>query len=100
MDILDVEINQKNYIKILSICLLFVFLIIGIYYAVLLIPKGYTLEKETKVAAFEDEKDLEEEVNNFLFFFTINVIDIKYQVAVSIFSEEQVFCFSAMIIYS
>ena len=58
MDILDVEINQKNYIKILSICLLLVILIIGIYYAVLLIPKSYTLEKETKVAAFEEEKDL------------------------------------------
>ena len=58
MDILDVEINQKNYIKILSICVLVVLLIIGIYYAVLLIPKSYTPEKETKVAAFEEEKDL------------------------------------------
>ena len=29
----------------------------------------------------------------------IEIIDIKYQVGVGIFSEEQIFCFSAMIIY-
>ena len=55
---------------------------------------------KVKIFDFEDEKDLEEEVNNFLGENTINVIDIKYQVSVSVFSEEQVFCFSAMIIYS
>ena len=55
---------------------------------------------KVKIFDFEDEKDLEEEVNNFLSENTINVIDIKYQVSVSVFSEEQVFCFSAMIIYS
>ena len=27
------------------------------------------------------------------------VVDIKYQVSVGVFSEEQVFCFSAMIVY-
>ena len=46
----------------------------------------------------EDESDLEEDINDFLLL-DIDVIEIKYQVAVSIFSEEQVFCFSAMIIY-
>ena len=55
---------------------------------------------KVKIFDFEDEKDLEEEINNFLANNTINVIDIKYQVGVSIFSEEQVFCFSAMVIYS
>ena len=55
---------------------------------------------KVKIFDYEDEKDLEEEINNFLSTNTINVLDIKYQVAVSIFSEEQVFCFSAMIIYS
>ena len=49
---------------------------------------------------FEDEKDLEEEVNEFLDEISGEVIDIKYQVSVSIYSEEQVFCFSAMIIYN
>ena len=54
-----------------------------------------------KVKLFDEihELDLEQAVNNFLFFFEGQVIDIKYQVALGIFSEEQVFCFSAMIIY-
>lgn len=55
---------------------------------------------KVKIFDLEDEKDLEEEVNNFLSENNINVIDIKYQVSVGVFSEEQVFCFSAMIIYS
>ncbi len=47
----------------------------------------------------EDEQDLENSVNSFLSEIGNSVVDIKYQVAVSIFSEEQVYCFSAMIIY-
>ena len=47
----------------------------------------------------ESEKDLEESVNNFLEDLDKEVIDIKYQVSCSIFGEEQIFCFSAMIIY-
>ena len=57
-------------------------------------------DMKVKIFDFEDEKDLEEEINNFLSENTINLLDIKYQVGVSVFSEEQVFCFSAMIIYS
>ena len=53
-----------------------------------------------KVFDFEDEKDLEDEVNEFLYEISGEVIDIKYQVSVSIYSEEQIFCFSAMIIYN
>ena len=45
------------------------------------------------------EKDLEEEMNNFLDD-DIEVIDIKYQVAVQICGEEQIYCFSSMIIYT
>ena len=54
-----------------------------------------------KVKIFDEnhEKDLEQSINEFLDNEDINVIDIKYQVALSVFSEEQVFCFSAMIIY-
>lgn len=54
---------------------------------------------KVKILDFEDEKDLEDEVNLFLSDNDIDVIDIKYQVSVGVFSEEQVFCFSAMIIY-
>lgn len=46
----------------------------------------------------EDESDLEEDINEFITEF-IDIVDIKYQVAVSVFGEEQIFCFSAMIIY-
>ncbi len=54
-----------------------------------------------KVKLFDEghEKDLEAAINEFLSEEKVEVIDIKYQVAVSVFSEEQVFCFSAMIVY-
>ena len=48
----------------------------------------------------ESEKDLEESVNSFLEETDKEVIDIKYQVSCSIFGEEQIFCFSAMIVYT
>ena len=55
---------------------------------------------KVKIYDFEDEKDLEDEVNEFLETLDKEVIDIKYQVSVSIYSEEQIFCFSAMIVYN
>ncbi len=53
---------------------------------------------KVKVFDFEDEKDLENAINDFLDD-TMEVIDIKYQVSMGIFSEEQIYCFSAMIVY-
>ncbi len=57
-----------------------------------------------KVKIFDEahEKDLEEDINDFLDELEDDkeVIDIKYEVSTSIFSEEQVYCFSAMIIYT
>lgn len=54
-----------------------------------------------KVKIFDEahEKDLEQAINEFLEG-DIEVIDIKYQVAISVFSEEQIYCFSAMVIYT
>lgn len=46
------------------------------------------------------ELDLEAAINKFLSELEGEIIDIKYQVALSIFSEEQIYCFSAMVIYS
>lgn len=57
-------------------------------------------EMKVKIFDMEDEKDLENEVNDFIDTMDGEVIDIKYQVSVGVFSEEQVFCFSAMIIYT
>ena len=53
-----------------------------------------------KVKIFDEghEKDLEDSVNKFLEECE-DVIDIKYQVAISIVGEEQLYCCSAMIVY-
>ena len=55
-----------------------------------------------KVKVFDEnhEKDLELKINKFLSENDIEIFDIKYQVGISIFGEEQVYCFSAMIIYN
>ncbi len=52
-----------------------------------------------KVKLFDEnhEKDLEDSINKFIG--DKDVIDIKYQVAISINGEEQLYCFTAMIIY-
>ena len=47
----------------------------------------------------EDELDLENDINAFLGDSSIEVFEIQYQVGVSVFSEEQIFCFSALILY-
>ena len=56
-----------------------------------------------KVKIFDEmhEKDLEESINGFLDNLSENdeVIDIKYEVSIAMFSEEQIYCFSAMIVY-
>ncbi|MDD2203447.1 MAG: sporulation protein Cse60 [Bacilli bacterium] len=54
-----------------------------------------------KVKIFDEnhEKDLENSVNAFLDTLEGEVIDIKYQVGVSVFAEEQIYCFSVLIIY-
>ena len=61
----------------------------------------YILGDFMKVKIFdeENEKDLEKDINDFIEELDKEVIDIKYQVSCSIYSEEQIFCFSAMIIY-
>ena len=53
-----------------------------------------------KVKIFDEEceKDLENSINSFLNG-SIDVIDIKYQIAIATSGEEQLYCFSAMIIY-
>ena len=54
---------------------------------------------KVKLFDMEDELDLEVAINDFLDNISGEVIDIKYQVSMGIFSDEQVYCFSAMIIY-
>lgn len=54
-----------------------------------------------RVKVFDEshEKDLESAVNAFLDNLDSVLIDIKYNVAISTCGEEQIYCFSAMIVY-
>ena len=52
-----------------------------------------------KVFDESHEKDLEEEINKFLNNCEFEIIDIKFNSAVAIYREEQIFCFSALIMY-
>ena len=55
-----------------------------------------------KVKLFDEahELDLEASINKFLSELQGDIIDIKYQVAIGVFSDEQIYCFSAMVIYN
>ena len=55
-----------------------------------------------KVKIFDEmhEKDLEADINLFLMETTCDIIEIKYQVAIGVCGEDQIYCFSAMIIYN
>ena len=54
-----------------------------------------------KVKIFDEshEKDLEEDINNFIEEKEPDIIDIKFSVSNSIYSEEQIYCFSALVMY-
>ncbi len=54
-----------------------------------------------KVKIFDEshEKDLEAKVNAFLSSLEGEVIDIKFETAIMAIGEEQIYCFSAMIVY-
>ena len=54
-----------------------------------------------KVKIFDEshELDLEEAINNFISETKPEIIDIKYSISNSIYAEEQIYCFSALIIY-
>lgn len=54
---------------------------------------------QVKVFDESHEKDLEEDINDFLKEEDIEIIDIKFSVSTSIYSEEQLYCFSALIMY-
>ncbi len=53
-----------------------------------------------KVKVFDEghEKDLEEVINRFIMEEEPEIIDIKFSTAVAV-SEEQIYCFSALIVY-
>ena len=55
-----------------------------------------------KIKIFDEshEKDLEESIKKFIEEKEIdNIIDIKFSVAASLYGEEQIYCFSALMMY-
>ena len=54
-----------------------------------------------KVKMFDEnhEKDLESSVNEFIQNELYDIIDIKYQLAIAISGEDQIYCFTAMVMY-
>ena len=54
---------------------------------------------KVKIIDESHEKDLEEEINKFLNNCEFEIIDINFNSAVAIYGEEQIFCFSALIMY-
>ena len=54
-----------------------------------------------RVKVFDEshEKDLENSINSFITNENPDIIDIKFSVSISMFSEEQIYCFSALIVY-
>ena len=55
-----------------------------------------------KIKIFDEshEKDLEEAMNTYIKEKEIkNIIDIKFSVAASLYGEEQIYCFSALLMY-
>ena len=53
---------------------------------------------KVKIFDFEHEKDLEDSINDFLSE-NHNIKDIKYSISSSISGEEQIYCYSALILY-
>ena len=55
-----------------------------------------------KVKIFDEsrEDDLSDDINKFIEENNPDIIDIKFSVSNSIYSEEQLYCFSALIMYN
>ena len=57
--------------------------------------------KKMKVKVIDEshEKDLENALNGFLNSGDFDIIDIKFQVAIATSGEDQLYCFSALVVY-
>ena len=54
-----------------------------------------------KIKVFDEahENDLEDEINKFLDEEKAEIVDIKFAVSTSVYAEEQIYCFSALLLY-
>ena len=86
IELLDIK---KNVLNIL-------FLTIFLYFIC-----QYYIGDNMKVKIFDEshELDLEEAINCFIST-GVEIIDIKFQTAIQIVGEDQIYCFSALIMYN
>jgi len=52
---------------------------------------------KVKIIDVEHEKDLEDEINEFIK--DKEVLDIKFSTSIAVAGEDQIYCFSALIMY-
>ena len=55
---------------------------------------------KVKIIDEEHEKDLENSINKFISENKIDIIDIKMCTSCSLYGEEQIYCFTALIMYT
>lgn len=55
---------------------------------------------KVKIIDEEHEKDLEDGINKFIKENNIDIIDIKMCTSCSLYGEEQIYCFTALIMYT
>lgn len=55
---------------------------------------------KVKIIDEEHEKDLENSINKFVKENNIDIIDIKLSTACSLYGDEQIYCFTALIMYT
>lgn len=54
---------------------------------------------KVKIIDENHEKDLENSINTFLSTLKNDIIEIQFRTCVAVFADDQVYCFSAMILY-
>lgn len=54
---------------------------------------------KVKIIDENHEKDLENSVNAFLSTVKGDIIEVQFRTSVAVFADEQLYCFSAMILY-
>jgi len=54
---------------------------------------------KVKIIDEAHEKDLEKSINSFLISGEYDIINIQFSTAVTMFSDEQIYCFSVLILY-
>ena len=55
---------------------------------------------KVKIIDESHEKDLENEINKFIKENNVDIIDIKFASSCTMYGEEQIYCFTALIMYT